>query len=187
MIPPQGGRKHPQQEMIPVDTTNILFICGGAFGGLSSLIKERLQKKHLGFVGNPEEDQKLTTDQALAAVEPQDMVKYGLIPELVGRLPVITSLANLSEKDLIRVLCEPQNSLVKQYTSLFRYDGAELKITDGALRAIAQKALVRKSGARGLRSILETVLMECMYKLPRLRRCRFSNGRCRLDKRPLGA
>lgn len=165
-VPPQGGRKHPQQEMIPVDTTNILFICGGAFDGLDKYILRRTDKSALGF-GSALKDNSSEAEKALLRkVEPHDLVKFGLIPELIGRLPVITVLDDLDEDALVRVLKEPRNSLVKQYKELLSMDNVELDITDEALHAIARKTIERKTGARGLRSVMENILMPIMYDVP---------------------
>lgn len=165
-VPPQGGRKHPQQEFIQINTKNILFICGGAFDGLEKLIHKRTDNSALGFGAQLKEDPAKTGKNPLRNVEPEDIVKYGLIPELVGRIPVITVLDQLDEESLVRVLKEPKNSLIKQYRMLFKLDNVELEFTDDALNAIAQKALALKSGARGLRSIMEKILMEPMYEIP---------------------
>ena len=165
-VPPQGGRKHPQQDFIQVDTTNILFICGGAFDGLDKYIQRRTDKSALGF-GSPLKDNSVEAERALLRkVEPHDLVKFGLIPELIGRLPVITVLDDLDEDALVRVLKEPRNSLVKQYKELLSMDNVELEITDEALHAIARKTIERKTGARGLRSVMESILMPIMYDVP---------------------
>ena len=165
-VPPQGGRKHPQQEFIQIDTTNILFICGGAFDGLDKYIQRRTDKSALGF-GSPLKDNSVEAERALLRkVEPHDLVKFGLIPELIGRLPVITVLDDLDEDALVRVLKEPRNSLVKQYKELLSMDNVELEITDEALHAIARKTIERKTGARGLRSVMESILMPIMYDVP---------------------
>ena len=165
-VPPQGGRKHPQQEFIQIDTTNILFICGGAFDGLDKYILRRTDKSALGF-GSALKDNSTEAERALLRkVEPHDLVKFGLIPELIGRLPVITVLDDLDEDALVRVLKEPRNSLVKQYKELLNMDSVELEITDEALHAIARKTIERKTGARGLRSVMESILMPIMYKVP---------------------
>jgi ATP-dependent Clp protease ATP-binding subunit ClpX len=166
-VPPQGGRKHPQQEFIQVDTTNILFICGGAFHGLDTIVGERLGRKVVGF-GADLDRRKLEKGKVLAEVQPEDLLHYGLIPEFIGRLPIIGVLDELSEKDLVRILQEPKNALVKQYEKFFEFENVELRFTGGALRAIARKAMERKSGARGLRSIMETVMLDVMYDLPSL-------------------
>ena len=167
-VPPQGGRKHPQQELIPIDTTNILFICGGAFDGLEKLIQTRTDKSTLGFGSQLRTnlDSEETRQKLLRKVEPDDLVKFGLIPELIGRLPVVTVLDPLDEESLIRVLTEPKNSIVRQYKELLAMDSAELSFTDAALRAIAQKTIARKSGARGLRSVVEDILIPIMYEIP---------------------
>ena len=168
-IPPQGGRKHPQQEFLQVDTRNILFICGGAFSGLDEIIRERSEKSGIGFGAtvHSKDDQKLI-GELLRNLEPEDLIKYGLIPEFVGRLPIVATLEELDEDALIQILTEPKNALLKQYKLLFEYDEVELEIRDDALRAIAKKALARKTGARGLRSILENALLDTMYELPNL-------------------
>src|SRR5690242_12271698 len=168
-VPPQGGRKHPNQEFVQVDTTNILFICGGAFGGLEKVIQNRTDRSGMGFgahVRSPA-NSKATYD-LLKSVEPEDLIKYGLIPEFVGRLPVVAALEELDEHALIQILTEPKNALSKQYQRLFHMEGVELEIRTGALGAVAKKALARKTGARGLRSILEQVLLDTMYELPTL-------------------
>ncbi len=165
-VPPQGGRKHPQQEFIQVDTTNILFICGGAFDGIEKIIEQRTGKSTLGFNGEIIDKSKIDMAKIYQKVIPQDLVKYGLIPELVGRVPVITSLDNLDEEALARILTEPKNALVKQYKSLFGMDGIELEFTDDALEAIAKLTLEKNTGARGLRSIMENVLLPIMYEAP---------------------
>lgn len=165
-VPPQGGRKHPQQEFIQIDTTNILFICGGAFDGLDKYIQRRTDRSSLGFGSNLKDTSDAATKELLRKVEPHDLVKFGLIPELIGRLPVITVLDSLDEEALVRVLKEPRNSLLKQYKALLGMDNVELEFTDDALRAIARKTLARKSGARGLRSVMEELLMPVMYEVP---------------------
>jgi ATP-dependent Clp protease ATP-binding subunit ClpX len=166
-VPPQGGRKHPQQEFLQVDTKNILFICGGAFAGLDKVIQERSDKSGIGFnaVVKGESDAK-SIGQLLSQIEPEDLIKYGLIPEFVGRLPLIATLGELDSDALVRILTEPKNSLTKQYGKLFEMDGVEVDFRDDALRAVAKRAMDRKTGARGLRSILENVLLDIMYRLP---------------------
>lgn len=163
-VPPQGGRKHPQQECIQVNTKNILFICGGAFDGLEDKIKMRTDNSSLGFGGQIKD--KKTSTSVLKRVTPQDLVKFGLVPELIGRLPVVTVLEDLDEESLIRILTEPKNAITKQYKKLFEYDNIALNITDEALRSIAKKAIAQKTGARGLRSIIEGVLMKIMFEAP---------------------
>ena len=165
-VPPQGGRKHPNQEFIQLDTTNILFIVAGAFAGLDKVIAERVGKKGIGF--GAEIDSKDERDEAnlLASVQPGDLVKFGLIPEFIGRLPVIATVEDLDREAMVRVLTEPKNSLVKQYERLFAMDGAELVLSDDALGLIADKAAERKTGARGLRGIMEELLVPVMYELP---------------------
>ena len=165
-VPPKGGRKHPQQELVQIDTTDILFICGGAFVGLEAVVKRRQGKKSIGFGAKVMDDSKKKLGELLASVQPEDLLKFGLIPELVGRLPVIATMEELDESDLIRILKEPKNALVKQYQRLFEFDGIKLRFTEGALVAIAQKAMKRKSGARGLRSVLEDAMLDVMYDLP---------------------
>ena len=166
-VPPQGGRKHPQQEFLQVDTKNILFICGGAFAGLDKVIQERSDKSGIGFnaVVKGESDAK-SIGQLLSQIEPEDLIKYGLIPEFVGRLPLIATLGELDSDALVRILTEPKNSLTKQYGKLFEMDGVEVDFREDALRAVAKRAMERKTGARGLRSILENVLLDIMYRLP---------------------
>ena len=165
-VPPQGGRKHPQQEMIPVDTTNILFICGGAFDGLDKIVEKRTEKSAIGFDAPVESKKKRDVGKLLAQTEPRDLLKFGIIPELVGRLPVLTCLEGLTEMDLCRILVEPKNALVKQYKKLLDIDGVELEIQPDALTAIAKKALDRQIGARGLRAIMERVMTKIMYQIP---------------------
>ena len=165
-VPPQGGRKHPQQELIHIDTTNILFILGGAFVGLADIVAERVGKSGLGFAAELPESKKHAEAELLAQVLPEDLNKYGMIPEFVGRIPVITSLSELSEEDLVRILTEPKNALVKQYTKMFEFEEAELTFEPEALRAIAHEAVEHGTGARGLRSICERVLQDVMYDLP---------------------
>ena len=165
-VPPQGGRKHPQQELIHIDTTNILFILGGAFVGLPDIIAERVGKTSIGFNSEMPESKRAADAELLAQVLPEDLHKYGMIPEFVGRVPVITALKELTEEDLVRVLTEPKNALVKQYTELFRYEDSELIFEDGALTAIAEQAIDHNTGARGLRSICERALLDIMYELP---------------------
>jgi len=165
-VPPKGGRKHPQQDYIKIDTTNILFICGGAFVGLENVIKKRVGTKSMGFGAKVVSDQKKKLGDILAQVRPEDLLSFGLIPELVGRLPVIASMEELSEADLICILKEPKNALTKQYQRLFEFDNIRLRFTEGALEAVAKEAIQRKSGARGLRSVLERAMLEVMYELP---------------------
>ncbi|MFA5495718.1 MAG: ATP-dependent Clp protease ATP-binding subunit ClpX [Porticoccaceae bacterium] len=166
-VPPQGGRKHPQQEFLQVDTRNILFICGGAFAGLEKVIQDRSEKGGIGFSAEVKSKQdKPNIGQLLASIEPEDLVRYGLIPEFVGRLPVIATLEELDRDALVNILVEPKNSLIKQYMALFEMEGVELDIRRDALEAIADKALARKTGARGLRSILESVLLDIMFDIP---------------------
>ena len=165
-VPPQGGRKHPQQEFIQVDTSNILFIVGGAFAGIDNIVKDRLGDKTIGFGTDTGELQDVNEKNILQHVIPEDLLKFGLIPEFIGRLPVLTALQKLDEDDLVRILTEPKNALVKQYQELIRLDGSQLQFTDGALRAMAQLAIKRNTGARGLRSIIEDVMRDVMFDLP---------------------
>jgi ATP-dependent Clp protease ATP-binding subunit ClpX len=169
-VPPQGGRKHPQQEFLQVDTTNILFICGGAFAGLEKIILNRTQKSGIGFVADVREvNARPHGNDLFHDVEPEDLIKYGLIPEFVGRLPVVATLDELDEAALVSILVEPKNALTKQYRKLFEMEGAELEFRDDALKAVAHRAMQRKTGARGLRTILENVLLDTMYELPSMR------------------
>ena len=165
-VPPQGGRKHPQQEFLQVDTTNILFICGGAFAGLDKIISQRDKGTSIGFGADVKNTQDKKTGEWMKGLEPEDLLRYGLIPEFIGRLPMIATLEDLDEKSLIKILQEPKNSLTKQYQELFKLDGAKLTFKENALKEIAQKAISKKTGARGLRSILENILLKTMYDLP---------------------
>jgi len=165
-VPPQGGRKHPNQDFLQVDTTNILFICGGAFDGLEKVIMQRSDKTGIGFAAQVQSKEERDVSEVLPQTEPEDLIKFGLIPELIGRLPVVATLAKLDEAALLQILVEPKNALVKQYQKLLAMEGVELEIRPGALSAIARKAIRRKTGARGLRSILEQSLMDVMYDLP---------------------
>ena len=165
-IPPKGGRKHPQQEFIQVDTTNILFICGGAFNDLESIISKRLGANTMGFGAKIKSKKEKRIGEVLAEVRAEDLLKFGLIPEFIGRLPVIATLDDLDESTLIRILMEPKDSIIKQYKKLFALENVNLKFTDGALRAVAKLSAERKSGARGLRSILENTMLEVMYEIP---------------------
>jgi len=165
-VPPQGGRKHPQQEFLQVDTTNILFICGGAFSGLEKLIANRGQGTSIGFGADVRDPDDRGTGEILRGVEPEDLLKFGLIPEFVGRLPVVATLEDLDEDSLVKILTEPKNALVKQYQRLFEMEDTKLAFSDDALHAIARKAIARKTGARGLRSIMESILLDTMYELP---------------------
>lgn len=169
-VPPQGGRKHPNQEFVQVDTSNILFICGGAFDGLEKIIRDRSDKSGIGFGAEVNSKSAVNdSSRVLKSVEPEDLIKFGLIPEFVGRLPVLATLEELDESALIQILTEPKNSLLKQYKKMFAMEGAELDIRSDALSAIARKSLARKTGARGLRSIIESVLLDVMYELPSLK------------------
>ncbi len=167
-VPPQGGRKHPQQEFLQVDTTNILFICGGAFAGLEKIISDRLQGKTMGFGAKVSAPDERTVGELLMNAEPEDLLKFGLIPEFVGRLPVIATLEDLDEDALIEILSQPKNALLKQYQRLFDMENVALTFTDDAKRAVAKRAIARKTGARGLRSIMEDILLDTMYDLPSL-------------------
>ncbi len=164
-VPPQGGRKHPHQEMIQIDTTNILFICGGAFVGLERIIERRIGRSSIGF---GKESRKVSTEDILSQVQPIDLIKYGMIPEFVGRVPVIATLHKLTEDDLYRILVEPKNALVKQYSKMFEMEGVKLTFSEGALRLIAKEAIKRGLGARGLRAIMEEIMLDIMYELPSL-------------------
>jgi ATP-dependent Clp protease ATP-binding subunit ClpX len=169
-VPPQGGRKHPQQEFLQVDTSNILFICGGAFAGLEKVIQNRTQKGGMGFTSEVRaKDQRPHGTDIFHDVEPEDLVKYGLIPEFVGRLPVVATLEELDEEALMSILLDPKNALTKQYKRLFEMEGVELEFREDGVRAIARKAMQRKTGARGLRTILESILLDTMYDLPSLK------------------
>ncbi len=165
-VPPKGGRKHPQQDFIKIDTTNILFICGGAFNYLDQIIQRRIGVKGLGFGAHIPSKKEKRIGEILAEVQPEDLIKFGLIPEFVGRLPVIATLDELTEDELVKILVEPKNALVKQYQRLFEMENVRLRFTDGALKAIARKALERKSGARGLRAIMEDIMLDVMYEIP---------------------
>lgn len=165
-VPPQGGRKHPQQEFLQVDTTNILFICGGAFSGLEKIIAARGKGAAIGFGADVRSPQERTTGDLLRSVEPEDLLKFGLIPEFIGRLPVLATLTDLDEASLVEILVKPKNALVKQYKRLFEMENVELNLTDDALHAIALRAIARKTGARGLRSIMESILLDTMFDMP---------------------
>jgi ATP-dependent Clp protease ATP-binding subunit ClpX len=165
-VPPQGGRKHPQQEFLQVDTTNILFICGGAFAGLDKIISNRSKGSSIGFGADVRAPDDRRTGEILRDVEPEDLLKFGLIPEFVGRLPVVATLEDLDEEALVEILTKPKNALVKQYQRLFEMENVQLEFRDDALSAIARKAIERKTGARGLRSIMENILLDPMYDLP---------------------
>jgi ATP-dependent Clp protease ATP-binding subunit ClpX len=167
-VPPQGGRKHPNQDFLQIDTTNILFICGGAFDGLEKVIQNRTERSGIGFAATVHSKTEKRVSETFQAVEPEDLIKFGLIPELVGRLPVVATLGELTEDALVQILTEPKNALLKQYQKLFSMDGVELEIRPSALEAVARKALARKTGARGLRSIVEHALIDTMFELPHL-------------------
>jgi ATP-dependent Clp protease ATP-binding subunit ClpX len=165
-VPPKGGRKHPQQDFVKVDTSNILFVCGGTFNGLDGIIKRRLGSKMMGFGAKIVQEKEESIGEILKSVQPEDLIKFGLIPEFLGRLPVVATLDELSTNTLIRILTEPKNALVKQYQKLFEMEGVNLRLTDSALTAIADEAVKRKSGARGLRAILESCMLDIMYEIP---------------------
>lgn len=165
-VPPQGGRKHPHQELIQIDTTNILFICGGAFDGLEKIVESRLDKRSMGFGADIAEKKDTQMDELLAKVMPQDLVKFGIIPEFIGRVPVTVSLKSLDVPALVRIMKEPKNAIVKQYQKLFELDGVNLTFTDEAIQAIAEKSYKRKTGARGLRAIMESIMMDVMFEIP---------------------
>jgi ATP-dependent Clp protease ATP-binding subunit ClpX len=165
-VPPQGGRKHPHQEFIQIDTTNILFICGGAFAGLERIVESRIGSRGIGFGADVRRVEEKDLGLILAQVLPEDLLKYGLIPEFVGRLPVITNVHNLDKGALVDILTKPKNALVKQYRKFFEFDGVELEFSDDSLDAIADQAILRATGARGLRAIMEEVLLNTMYELP---------------------
>jgi ATP-dependent Clp protease ATP-binding subunit ClpX len=165
-VPPKGGRKHPQQDFVKVDTTNILFICGGTFTGLQQIIERRLGSKVMGYGAKIHKKEERSVGEILKFIQPEDLIKFGLIPEFLGRLPVVATLDELNEATLIRILTEPKNSLVKQFSKLFEIEGVNLRFTDTALSAIAREAIKRKSGARGLRAILESCMLDVMYEIP---------------------
>jgi ATP-dependent Clp protease ATP-binding subunit ClpX len=165
-VPPKGGRKHPQQDFVKVDTSNILFICGGTFNGLDKIIRSRIGSKSMGFEADIHIQHNNDVDSLIPLVQPEDLIKFGLIPEFIGRIPIIATLNSLSEDALVRILTEPKNALAKQYKKLFEVEGVELKFTEDAYRAVAKDAIKRKSGARGLRAILETVMLDIMYDIP---------------------
>jgi ATP-dependent Clp protease ATP-binding subunit ClpX len=165
-VPPQGGRKHPHQEFIQIDTTNILFICGGAFDGIDKIIERRIGQKSMGFGADIQSNVKKDVGELLNRIQPEDLLRYGLIPEFVGRVPVVVTLHELDEEALVKILVEPKNALIKQYKKLFEMDNVELEMDEEALKAIAKKAIDRKTGARGLRSIVENFLLDIMYDIP---------------------
>jgi ATP-dependent Clp protease ATP-binding subunit ClpX len=169
-VPPKGGRKHPQQEFVKVDTSNILFICGGAFNGLDKIVQTRRGAKVMGFGADiRKQSEKKRLGEILDQVQPQDLLRFGLIPEFIGRLPVIATLDELSEEAMVRILTEPKNAIVRQYQKLFEMQRVDLKFTDGAIKAVAREALKRKSGARGLRSILEQAMLDIMFEIPSMK------------------
>jgi ATP-dependent Clp protease ATP-binding subunit ClpX len=165
-IPPKGGRKHPQQDYVKVDTSNILFVCGGTFTGLEKVVERRLTQKSMGFGAKIADKKDINIGELLGQVKPEDLIRFGLIPEFLGRLPIITSIGELNENSLVKILTEPKNSLVKQYQQLFRVEGVDLQYTDEALEAMAKEAVSRKSGARGLRAIMEETMLDIMYEIP---------------------
>jgi len=165
-VPPQGGRKHPHQDFIQINTTNILFICGGSFNGLEKIIEKRINESSIGFISGKVPTRTEKIDKLLPQVMPEDLLKYGLIPELIGRLPVVSTLSNLTEDDLIKILVEPKNSLVKQYSKMFKMDNVDLEFTEDALREISKRALQRGTGARGLRAIMEEIMLNVMFEIP---------------------
>jgi ATP-dependent Clp protease ATP-binding subunit ClpX len=165
-VPPKGGRKHPQQEFLQVDTSNILFICGGAFVGLERIIERRIGVKGMGFAADIQSKHERRTGELLQAVEAEDLLHFGLIPEFIGRLPVTATLGELDKEALVDILTQPKNALIKQYQKLFEFEGVHLRFTEGAMRAVARKAMKQKSGARGLRAILESAMLDLMYELP---------------------
>jgi len=177
-VPPQGGRKHPHQEFIQIDTTNILFICGGAFAGIERIIESRIGRKGIGFGADIRRADEKDLGAILAQVLPEDLLKFGLIPEFIGRLPVIGAVHSLDQEALVRILSEPKNALAKQFQKFFQFDNVELEFTDDALGAVADQALLRGTGARGLRAILEEVLLNVMYELP----SRNDVGKCVIDR-----
>jgi len=187
-VPPQGGRKHPQQEFMQVDTSNILFVLGGAFAGLEKLIEIKGKPRSIGFGAEVVTDDEKDIGEILSQVEPEDLIKFGLIPELVGRLPAVATLSHLDKTALLRILTEPKNALVKQYAALMKYDDVELSFTDDALEAIAEKAIERKTGARGLRAIMESVMLDVMYDIPTMthvEKCVVNGDAVRGDSKPV--
>ena len=187
-IPPQGGRKHPQQDFIQVDTTNILFICGGAFIGLEGIIEQRAGKKTVGFGASLSSRSEKKRGDIIGSAEPGDLIRYGLIPEFVGRLPVVTTLSELDEPSLVKILTEPKNALTKQFQKLLSFDNVRLKFTDAALSAIARKAIQRKTGARGLRSIIEEIMLDVMYEIPSqkgIRECLITEETVMKNEKPI--
>ena len=178
-VPPQGGRKHPQQELIQIDTTNILFICGGAFDGLDKIIENRIDKSEIGFGAEIKSRTEKNVGEMFQKAMPQDLMKFGLIPEFVGRVPIVVSLNDLDVEAMVRILKEPKNSLIKQYTRLFELDGVELVFDEEAVRAVAERTMERKTGARGLRAIMEETMMDLMYRIPSdesILRCQITEG-----------
>ena len=187
-VPPQGGRKHPHQEFIQIDTTNILFICGGAFSGIEKIIEKRIGHKLMGFGADVQSNVEKDVGTTLKSIQPEDLLKFGLIPEFVGRMPIIVTLENLDEDALVRILTEPRNALTRQYKRLFEMDGVELTFDDEALRAVARKAIERKTGARGLRAILEDVMLDIMFEIPSrgdIASCRITEKTIEKEQPPL--
>ena len=187
-VPPKGGRKHPQQEFLQIDTTNILFLCGGAFVGLDKIVEQRLNKSGMGFGAAVQEQTEMSRGELLAKTEPEDLLRFGLIPEFIGRLPVVATLEDLDEGALVEILHKPRNSLVRQYAKLFELEEVELKFTDDALHELAREAMARKTGARGLRSILEDIMLDVMYDLPSIddvKECIVNDETVRAKQRPI--
>jgi ATP-dependent Clp protease ATP-binding subunit ClpX len=187
-IPPKGGRKHPQQDFVKVDTSNILFICGGTFNGLDKIIRSRIGSKSMGFEAEIQQAKNEDSDKLMSFIQPEDLIKFGMIPEFMGRIPIIATLGSLSEDALVRILTEPKNALVKQYKKLFEVEGVDLKFTAEAYRAISKDAIIRKSGARGLRAILESVMLDIMYDIPSMtgvRECIISEAVINGKEQPL--
>ena len=187
-VPPKGGRKHPQQEFLQIDTTNILFVCGGAFVGLDKIVEQRLNKSGVGFGAAVKDQHEMNRGELLAKTEPEDLLRFGLIPEFIGRLPVVATLEDLDEDALVQILYKPRNSLIRQYAKLFELEEVELEFTDGALSEIAREAVARKTGARGLRSILEDIMLDVMYDLPSIddvKECIVNEETVRAKQRPI--
>ncbi len=187
-VPPKGGRKHPQQEFLQIDTTNILFVCGGAFNGLDKIVEQRLNKSGVGFGASVKDQSQMSRGELLAKTEPEDLLRFGLIPEFIGRLPVTATLVDLDEDALVQILHKPRNSLIRQYAKLFELEEVQLEFTDGALVEIAREAMARKTGARGLRSILEDVMLDVMYDLPSIddvKECIVNEETVRAKQRPI--
>lgn len=187
-VPPKGGRKHPHQELLQIDTTNILFICGGAFVGLENIIQRRMSTKTMGFGADIKRREEKKIGEILAEIQPEDLLKYGLIPEFIGRMPILATLNELEEKDLVRILKEPKNCLIKQYQKLFEFEGVKLNFTEDSFAAVAKEALKRKTGARGLRAILERSMLDIMFEIPsqpNIRECAINEDVFLKDKKPI--